>query len=57
MSQQIFLCRNTQLSKRRELEKKKSVETKEFPVTIEIAKDSKKSYRDKENSVAKELTG
>ena len=35
----------------------KSVATKEFPVAIEISKDSKKSCGDKENSVATELTG
>ena len=32
--------------------KEKSVATEEFPVVIEIAKDSKKSCRDKENYVA-----
>ena len=36
--------------------KRKSVVTKEFPVATEIAKDSKKSCRDKENSVVTELS-
>ena len=35
----------------------KSVVTKEFPVVTEIAKDSKKSCRDIEKSIATELTG
>ena len=35
----------------------KSVETNEFPVTIEISKDSKEFYRGRENSVVIELTG
>ena len=39
------------------IREEKYVTTKEFPVTIEIAKDSKKSYRDRENSVETELTG
>ena len=39
------------------IRKEKSVATKEFVVATEIAKDSKRSYHDKENSVAIELTG
>ena len=39
------------------IKEEKSVATKEFPVATKIAKDSKKSYRDRENSVATELTG
>ena len=35
----------------RGIRKEKSVVTKEFPVATEIAKDSKRSCRDRENSV------
>ena len=38
------------------IKEEKSVVTKEFPVVTEIAKDSKKSYRGRENFVAIELT-
>ena len=38
------------------IREEKSVATKEFPVAIEIAKDTKQSCRDKENFVATELT-
>ena len=41
----------------RGIRNEKSVATKEFPVVIEIAKDSKRSYHDRENSVTIELTG
>ena len=34
----------------------KSVTTKDFLVAIEIAKELKKSYRDRENSIVTELT-
>ena len=40
----------------RGIREEKSVVTKEFPVVTEIAKDSNKSYRDRENFVATELT-
>ena len=40
----------------RGIREENSVATKEFLVAIKIAKDSEKSYRDRENSVATELT-
>ena len=36
----------------RGIRKEKLVATKEFPIAIEIAKESKRSYRDKEKNVA-----
>ena len=39
------------------IREEKFVATKEFPVATEIAKDSKKSYHNRENSIATELTG
>ena len=39
------------------IREEKFVATKKFPVTTEIAKDSKKSCRDRENSIVIELTG
>ena len=39
------------------IREEKSVATKKFLVATEIAKDLKKSCRDRENSVATELTG
>ena len=39
------------------IKEEKSVATKEFLVATEIAKDLKKSYRDRVFSVAIELTG
>ena len=39
------------------IREEKSIVTKEFLVAIEIAKDSKKSCRDRENSVVIELMG
>ena len=41
----------------RGIRKEKSIATKEFPVVTETAKDSKKSCRDRENSVTEELIG
>ena len=41
----------------RGIRKEKSIVTKEFPVTTEIAKDSKRSCHDRENSITAELTG
>ena len=38
------------------IREEKSVATKKFPMAIEIAKDSKKSCRDREKFVATELT-
>ena len=35
----------------------KSVAIKKFPIATEIAKESKKSYRDTKNSIATELIG
>ena len=37
------------------IREEKYVATKEFPIATEIAKDSKKSCRDRENSVVTEL--
>ena len=39
------------------IREEKSIATKEFHVTTKIAKDSKKSCRDRENSVTIELIG
>ena len=41
----------------RGIRKEKSVATKEFPIKIEIAKDLKRSCRDRDNSVTTELVG
>ena len=46
MSKQRFLCRNT-TQQTTGIRKEKSAATKEFPVVIEFAKDSKKSCHDK----------
>ena len=39
------------------IRKEKSIATKEFPVAIEIGKDSKKLCHNRENSITIELTG
>ena len=39
------------------IREEKSIATKEFHVATKNSKDSKKSYRDRENFVATELTG
>ena len=49
------MSRQTNQQEKRTREEK-SIATKEFPVTTEIVKDSKKSYRDRENFVTTELT-
>ena len=56
MSQHVILCRDKQLSKRTRIREENSVATKEFFIATEIAKDLKKSYHNRENSVVTELT-
>ena len=51
----IFMSQQTAQQATR-IKEEKLVATKEFPITIEIAKDSKKFCRDGENSVLTELT-
>ena len=48
-------CVTTQQA--RGIREERSVATKKFQVAIEIVKDLKKSCRDRESSVATELTG
>ena len=51
----IFMSQQTAQQTTR-IKEEKLVATKEFPIAIEIAKDSKKFFRDGENSVLTELT-
>ena len=57
VSQHIILCRDKQLSKLQELEKKNMSRPNSFLSQQKIAKDLKKSCHDRENSVVTELPG
>ena len=50
----IFMSQTAQQVIR--IREEKFIATKGFPFTTEIAKDSKKSCRDRENSIMRELT-